>query len=244
MKGSAAMPAKVLMDVDEYLHASFDGPDCEYLDGEVVERNRGEKPHSKLQMELAFLLRGMAPKLGIQVLPEIRIQVSPRRYRVATSLSGAPARLAIAFPLCRRSLPSRSSRPKTASPACSPKFRITSPSASSASGWSIPTSKKPSATLNRTPRARSPTFYERQTPISRSRSARCSRSSGKARRSTTTALRAPSTQAEMRCRLQHVPVIRPDFRKTLLSCRHQMDGIARSNEDACRESLQCLADIP
>jgi Uma2 family endonuclease len=83
MKGSAAMPAKVLMDVAEYLHASFDGPDCEYLDGEVVERNMEEKPHSKLQMELAFLLRGMAPNLGIQVLPEIRIPISSRRYRVA-----------------------------------------------------------------------------------------------------------------------------------------------------------------
>src|SRR5579864_705388 len=83
LEGGAAIPARVLMDVDQYLHSSFDGPDCEYLDGEVVERNRGEKPHSKLQMELAFLLRGMAPKLGIQVLPEIRIQVSSRRYRVA-----------------------------------------------------------------------------------------------------------------------------------------------------------------
>lgn len=77
------MPARVLMDVQEYLHSSFDGPDCEYLDGEVVERNMGEKPHSRLQMELAFLLRSMAPKLGIQVLPEIRIQISARRYRVA-----------------------------------------------------------------------------------------------------------------------------------------------------------------
>ncbi|HXI41245.1 MAG TPA: hypothetical protein VNH83_14775 [Bryobacteraceae bacterium] len=38
------MPSKVLMDVEEYLRASFDGPDCEYLDGEVVERNIGEVP--------------------------------------------------------------------------------------------------------------------------------------------------------------------------------------------------------
>ena len=35
------MPAKVVMDIDEYLHTSFDGPDCEYLDGEVVEPEMG-----------------------------------------------------------------------------------------------------------------------------------------------------------------------------------------------------------
>jgi len=50
------MPSKVLMDVEEYLHATFDGPDCEYLDGEVVERNMGELPHGILQGRLIFLL--------------------------------------------------------------------------------------------------------------------------------------------------------------------------------------------
>lgn len=38
------MSTKVLMNVDEYLHASFE-PDCEYVDGEVIERNIGEIPH-------------------------------------------------------------------------------------------------------------------------------------------------------------------------------------------------------
>jgi len=38
------MSTKVLMDVDEYLHTSFDGPDCEYLDGEVVERSMENCP--------------------------------------------------------------------------------------------------------------------------------------------------------------------------------------------------------
>ena len=39
------MSTKVLMGVDEYLRTSFDGPDCEYLDGEIVERNMAELPH-------------------------------------------------------------------------------------------------------------------------------------------------------------------------------------------------------
>lgn len=77
------MPVKLLMDVDEYLRTSFDGPDCEYLDGEIVERNMGELPHSRIQGRLLFLLMQMAPQLGLQVFPEIRIQIHPRRYRVA-----------------------------------------------------------------------------------------------------------------------------------------------------------------
>lgn len=71
------------MRVDEYLRTSFDGPDCEYLDGEVVERNIGELPHGDAQLTLGILLRQLRRRLGIRVVPEIRIQISPTRYRVA-----------------------------------------------------------------------------------------------------------------------------------------------------------------
>ena len=77
------MSAKVLMGVDEYLKTSFDGPDCEYLDGEVVERNMGEWPHARAQGNLHYLLRVLEPRLGILVVPEIRIQINRTRYRVA-----------------------------------------------------------------------------------------------------------------------------------------------------------------
>ena len=77
------MATRVFMDVEEYLRTSFEGADCEYLDGEVVEHNMGELPHSTVQTELCFLLRQLAPKLGIQVKTEIRIQIQPRRFRVA-----------------------------------------------------------------------------------------------------------------------------------------------------------------
>jgi Uma2 family endonuclease len=77
------MSTKVLMDVGEYLHTSFDGPDCEYLDGEVVERNTGELPHGEAQGNIYFLLRLMADRLGIRIVPEIRIRISETRYRVA-----------------------------------------------------------------------------------------------------------------------------------------------------------------
>ena len=77
------MDPRVLMSVDEYLHTQFDGSDRDYVDGEVVERNMGELPHARLQAELLYRLRNLANSLGLQVLPEIRIQVSPTRFRVA-----------------------------------------------------------------------------------------------------------------------------------------------------------------
>ena len=77
------MEAKVVMTVEEYRHAQFDGPDRDYVDGEVVERNMGELPHARLQSELLLRLWSAAKHLGFQVLPEIRIQVAPTRFRVA-----------------------------------------------------------------------------------------------------------------------------------------------------------------
>jgi Uma2 family endonuclease len=71
------------MSADEYLHTVFDGADCEYLDGEIVERNAGELPHASVLGNLIYLLAGLMSKLGIQVISEIRIQINPRRYRVA-----------------------------------------------------------------------------------------------------------------------------------------------------------------
>jgi Uma2 family endonuclease len=77
------MSTKVLTDVGEYLRTSFEGPDCEYLDGEIVERNMGEIPHSAVQGTLYRLLWQLRSALGLLALSEIRIQISPTRYRVA-----------------------------------------------------------------------------------------------------------------------------------------------------------------
>ena len=68
------MSTKLLMDVEEYLHTSFEGSDCEYLDGEVVERNMGEIPHGDVQLALGRVLSTRRSTLGIRVIPEIRIR--------------------------------------------------------------------------------------------------------------------------------------------------------------------------
>jgi hypothetical protein len=41
-----------LVSVDEYLRTSYEGPDREYVDGVIMERNSGELPHTLTQLVL------------------------------------------------------------------------------------------------------------------------------------------------------------------------------------------------
>jgi Uma2 family endonuclease len=77
------MNTKLAMSVEEYLKTNFEDADCEYLDGEIVERNTGELPHSIIQGELLSLLKNLGSQFHLKVVPEIRIQISRTRYRVA-----------------------------------------------------------------------------------------------------------------------------------------------------------------
>src|SRR5579863_662475 len=71
---------RALISVEEYLRTSY-RPDCDYVDGEVVERNLGERDHSWLQGLLIRLLM-KHEAAGTFVFPELRIQVKPTRFRV------------------------------------------------------------------------------------------------------------------------------------------------------------------
>jgi Uma2 family endonuclease len=74
------MAARTLISVEEYLSTSY-RPDCDYVDGEVVERNVGEKDHSSLQGDVyAYLLRYR--KQGIIPYLELRVQVKSTRFRI------------------------------------------------------------------------------------------------------------------------------------------------------------------
>lgn len=75
------MKAATLVPVEEYLRATYH-PDCDYVDGEVLERNVGERDHSKVQCELIYLFRSRAKEWNLHVYPEQRVQVSPRRFRI------------------------------------------------------------------------------------------------------------------------------------------------------------------
>jgi len=67
--------------VREYLRTSY-SPDCEYVDGRIVERNVGEKGHSILQMYLGFLFMLNRDAWGIEVYPELRTKLATRLYRI------------------------------------------------------------------------------------------------------------------------------------------------------------------
>jgi Uma2 family endonuclease len=75
------MPSRTLVSVEEYLHTSYD-PDCDYVDGEIVERNVGELDHSDLQAEIVAYFRSRWRKRGFHAYPELRVQVSRTRFRI------------------------------------------------------------------------------------------------------------------------------------------------------------------
>ena len=72
---------KALVSVDEYLHTDY-SPDCDYVDGEIVERNVGEFEHANLQLEIGMYLRSSYRQSGLVVVVEQRVQVAPTRFRV------------------------------------------------------------------------------------------------------------------------------------------------------------------
>lgn len=72
---------RTAVSIDEYLHTVY-RPDCDYIDGEVVERNVGEFDHATVQGVLLRRLFEFARKLHIRVLPELRMRVSSTRFRI------------------------------------------------------------------------------------------------------------------------------------------------------------------
>lgn len=70
------------MSVEEYLHTVFEGSDCEYLDGEIVERNMGNQSHGLVQGEFFYFFRQLRATTGLWVIPELRHRVKATRYRI------------------------------------------------------------------------------------------------------------------------------------------------------------------
>lgn len=77
----ATLKSAALIPVEEYLRTSY-RPDCDYVDGEVQERNLGELEHSDLQTELAHYFRTRRRKWKTHAFVEQRVQVSPTRFRI------------------------------------------------------------------------------------------------------------------------------------------------------------------
>lgn len=75
------MANSLLIPVSEYLATSY-RPDCDYVDGELEERNLGGQDHSDLQSRLVFLLGAKDVRQYVRANPELRVQVTASRYRV------------------------------------------------------------------------------------------------------------------------------------------------------------------
>ena len=68
-----------LVPLQEYLDTSY-SPDREYVDGVLVERHVGTRPHSRVQGNFAYFLPQRYPALF--VWPEQRVGTAPRRVRI------------------------------------------------------------------------------------------------------------------------------------------------------------------
>jgi Uma2 family endonuclease len=75
------MATNVIVPVSEYLSTMY-RPDCDYVDGEVQERNLGEQDHSDLQTRIAKLLGTDDNEVYVRVNTELRVQVKPERFRI------------------------------------------------------------------------------------------------------------------------------------------------------------------
>ncbi len=75
------MATAVYIPVSEYLQTTY-RPDCDYVDGEVLERNLGEQPHGLVQKMVAFLFTLHWREWGLRAITEQRIQVTATRFRV------------------------------------------------------------------------------------------------------------------------------------------------------------------
>ena len=72
--------APALVSVEEYLHTVYE-PECDFVDGQLEERNVGEYDHSLLQTVLAHIFMLHRKEWGVQPYTELRTQVKLTRFR-------------------------------------------------------------------------------------------------------------------------------------------------------------------
>ncbi len=75
------MSAAVQVSLEEYLSTTYEH-DCDYVDGEVIDRGMPDWDHSATQGSLVGYLANRRKQMGIRVHPEQRIRIGPTRTRV------------------------------------------------------------------------------------------------------------------------------------------------------------------
>ncbi len=74
-------PTQTMISVEEYLRTTY-RPDCDYIDGQVLERNMGETPHGNLQMFFGWYFLNHRDEWRVDASSEQRVEVASSRYRI------------------------------------------------------------------------------------------------------------------------------------------------------------------
>jgi Uma2 family endonuclease len=77
------MAIRALISREEYLQTSFEGPEPDYVDGELVERPVPNFFHSHIQIRLADAFKPWEDQGQLYRASEIRLSVGPDRFRIA-----------------------------------------------------------------------------------------------------------------------------------------------------------------
>ncbi|MGC2108995.1 MAG: Uma2 family endonuclease [Candidatus Korobacteraceae bacterium] len=75
------MASTTLISVHEYLSTSY-RPDCDFIDGELRERNLGELEHALIQSAVLVWFWGRQKEWNILPVVEQRVQVAATRFRI------------------------------------------------------------------------------------------------------------------------------------------------------------------
>ena len=75
------MSSTTLISVQEYLATSY-RPDCDFVDGELQERNLGELEHALLQTAIAAWFWNRQKEWNVLPIVEQRVQVAATRFRI------------------------------------------------------------------------------------------------------------------------------------------------------------------
>ncbi len=75
------MATAVNIPLSEYLQTIYE-PDCDYVDGELQERNLGEQSHALLQTAIVAIFYANRRAWRVRCPTELRLKVSGDRYRI------------------------------------------------------------------------------------------------------------------------------------------------------------------
>ena len=75
------MSVATLMAVEDYLITSFH-PDCDFIDGEIFQRNVGKRKHSYAQAQITIWFGNLGSTQRLQPLTELRLRVAAGRVRI------------------------------------------------------------------------------------------------------------------------------------------------------------------